>query len=129
MKLQNKHTYVNNERYPVEYLVFTVDPADVEEFLKVDHEVWTIMEAYMEGLDRIPFLSKEVWLNDNKPGEITVVMVWESLEQWFTVGEESFQKKLISEFDARFKKPNSLKYAMHEQEKFGVHRVSRFERI
>lgn len=129
MKLQNKHTYVNNERYPVEYLVFTVDPADVEEFLKVDHEVWTIMEAYMEGLDRIPFLSKEVWLNDNKPGEITVVMVWESLEQWFTVGEESFQKKLISEFEARFKKPNSLKYAMHEQEKFGVHRVSRFERI
>ena len=42
-----------------------VDPAHLDEFLTSDHEVWTLGEAFAGGLDRIAFLSKEVWLDDS----------------------------------------------------------------
>ena len=50
--------YVSGERRPVEVLVFRVEPGHVDEFLRVDHEVWTLGEALLEGHERIPFLSK-----------------------------------------------------------------------
>ena len=40
------YTYTKNEHYPMEHLVFKTAPEDVERFLEVDHEVWTLMEAY-----------------------------------------------------------------------------------
>ena len=50
------YTYTKNEHYPMEHLVFKTAPEDVERFLEVDHEVWTLMEAYAPGFDHIPFL-------------------------------------------------------------------------
>ena len=32
--------------------------------------MWTLGEAESGLFDHIPFLYKEVWVNDNKPGEI-----------------------------------------------------------
>jgi hypothetical protein len=49
------YTYTKNEHYPMEHLVFKTAPEDVERFLEVDHEVWTLMEAYAPGFDHIPF--------------------------------------------------------------------------
>ena len=62
------YRYTSGERLPIEILVFEVDPADIDEFLAVDHDVWTIGEAFVPGTDHIPFLSKEVWLDDTRPG-------------------------------------------------------------
>lgn len=124
-----EYTYTKNERLPVEVLVFQVAPEHVEEYLRIDHDVWTMMEAFTEGLPRIPFLSKEVWLDDSRPGEITLVFVWESMEAWMTVGEDSIQKHLQSEFDRRFPHPVRLVRALHEDSNMGIHRYSRFERI
>ena len=76
------YTYTKGEHYPVEHLVFKVAPEDVEHYLAVDHEIWTLKEAYAPGFDHIPFLYKEVWVNDNKPGEIHFIFVWESIESW-----------------------------------------------
>ncbi|MSZ96828.1 MAG: TIGR03792 family protein, partial [Actinobacteria bacterium] len=76
------YSYTSGERRPVEVLVFRMDPHLVDEFLRVDHEVWTLGEAHMEGLAAIPFLSKEVWLDDSKPGEVTIVFVWDTQEAW-----------------------------------------------
>lgn len=123
------YTYASGERLPVEVLVFQVSPEHVDDFLRVDHEVWTLMEAFMEGLPRIPFLSKEVWLDDSAPGRVTLIFVWESMDSWMTVGEESFQRKLQAEFDARFPHPVALVEAWHEDSHMGIHRFSRFERI
>ena len=39
------YTYVKNEHYPVEHLIFETAPEHVQEFLDVDHEVWTLGEA------------------------------------------------------------------------------------
>jgi uncharacterized protein (TIGR03792 family) len=121
--------YVDNERLPVEVLVFQMDPANVEQYLAVDHEVWTLGEALLDGFDRIPFLSKEVWLDDANPGEVTLVFVWESLDAWMAVGAEAVQQALQARFDERFPHPVTLTRAPHEDSNFGIHRWSRFERI
>lgn len=121
-------SFVSGERRPVEVLVFGMDPARVDEFLRVDHEVWTLGEALLDGLDRIPFLAKEVWLDDSRPGEVTLVFVWESMEQWDAVGRPDIQQRLQAEFDTRFPHPVRLVRALHEESAMGIHRVSRFER-
>lgn len=120
--------FVSGERRPVEVLVFRVEPEHVEEFLRVDHEVWTLGEALLEDHARIPFLSKEVWLDDSRPGEVTLVFVWETMEQWDAVGRPDIQARLQAEFDARFPHPVTLVRAPHEDSDLGIHRVSRFER-
>lgn len=122
------HHFVSGERRPVEVLVFEMDPAVVEEFLAVDHEVWTLGEAHLDGHRAIPFLSKEVWLDDAHPGQVTIVFVWETLEQWLEVGAPEIQARLQAEFDAKFPHPIRLVAAPHEDSNFGIHRVSRFER-
>jgi len=94
--------YVSGERRPVEVLVFRVE--------------------------RIPFLSKEVWLDDSRPGEVTLVFVWETMEQWDAVGRPEIQSRLQAQFDARFPHPVTLVRALHEDSGLGIHRVSRFER-
>jgi uncharacterized protein (TIGR03792 family) len=123
------YSYINNERRPVEVLVFRMDPAVVDEFIRVDHHVWTLGEALMPGLNTIPFLSKEVWLDDSRPGEVTLVFVWDTQEQWDIVGETSFQQELQRIFDSQFPHPVELIRAPHEDSQFGIHRVSRFERV
>ena len=125
----NQYSYITNEERPVEVLVFRMDPAVVDEFIRVDHEVWTLGEALMEGLTDIPFLSKEVWLDSTKPGEVTIVFVWDTQKAWDIVGNTEFQKKLQAEFDSRFPHPVELIAAPHEDSNFGIHRVTRFERI
>lgn len=122
-------SYVSGERRPVEVLVFRMDPTVVNEFIRIDHDVWTMREAFMDGLTRIPFLSKEVWLDDSKPGEVTIVFVWDTQDSWDIVGNTEFQKKLQAEFDSRFPHPIELIAAPHEDSNFGIHRVTRFERI
>ena len=120
--------YEKGERLPVEVLVFTMDPSVVGEFLEIDHEVWTLGEALLPGFDRIPFLSKEVWLDDSRPGRVTLVFVWESMEAWQRVGVEPVQARLQREFDARFPHEVVLAEAWHEDSAMGLHRWSRFER-
>lgn len=109
-------------------LVFEMSPEHVEEFLAVDHEVWTLGEAALPGFDQVAFLSKEVWLDDSRPGRVTIIFVWESLEAWMRVGSAEIQQRLQAEFDARFKHPLKLAEAWHEDTNFGLHRWSRFER-
>ena len=123
------YRYTKDERLTIEVLVFKMDPAHVEEYLAVDHEVWTLGEAFLPGFDRIPFVSKEVWLDDSRPGVVTLVFVWESLDAWMSVGSEQIQKRLQAEFDAKFPHPIELIEAWHEDNNFGLHRWSRFERI
>jgi uncharacterized protein (TIGR03792 family) len=120
--------YVAGEHRPVEVLVFEVEPDHLDEFLRIDHEVWTLGEALLPGLDRIPFLSKEVWLDDSRPGRVTLVFVWASMELWERVGDAEVQRRLQTEFDERFPHPVRLVAALHEDADFGLHRWSRFER-
>ncbi len=126
--MSDSYRYTSGERLPVEVLVFEVDPEHVEEFLSIDHEVWTLGEAHTDGFGHVPFLSKEVWLDDAHPGRIIITFVWESIESWKRVGDEQLQQTLQARFDDRFAHPVTLVRALHEESNFGIHRVSRFER-
>ena len=122
------HRHHTGERRPVEVLVFTVDPADLDDFLRIDHEVWTLGEAASLGGPDIPFLSKEVWLNDQRPGEITIVFVWPDQSTWDAVGAADIQTRLGEEFDRRFGRPYELVREIHLEEDHGIHRWSRYAR-
>ena len=120
--------HTTDERRPVEVLIFTMDPVDVDDFLRIDHEVWTLGEADSVPGDDVPFLSKEVWLNDNRPGEVTIVFVWPDQATWDAVGERDIQARLLAEFDGRFGQPYELSREIHLEEDHGIHRWSRFAR-
>lgn len=128
MSDEPRYSYVRGEKRPVEVLVFKMDPSVVDQFLEVDHEVWTIGEATLDPASPIPFLSKEVWLDDSRPGEVTLVFVWETLDQWLAVGNKEIQERLQAQFDERFPHPIELIAAPHEDSNLGIHRWSRFER-
>lgn len=120
--------HVTGERRPVEVLVFTMDPADVDDFLAIDHDVWTLGEAAtLDGAD-IPFLAKEVWLDDSRPGEVTIVFVWPDQATWDAVGAGDIQARLQAEFDERFGRPYELAREIHAERDGGLHRWSRFSR-
>ena len=127
--MSKKYKFTTKEHLPVEHLIFKVAPEDVEEYLRVDHEVWTLGEAMWDGFDHIPFLSKETWINENKPGEMHFVFIWESLESWKKVDDKELQAAFIKEFESKFTKPNEFIYCGQNEENFGVHRYSRFERV
>lgn len=123
------YRYIRDERLPIEVLVFAMDPAHVEQFLAVDHEVWTLGEALLPGFDRVPFVSKEVWLDGTRPGEVTLVFVWESADAWRRVADADIQSRLQAEFDRRFPHPVTLVQAPHDETDEGPIRWSRFERV
>ena len=108
--------------------MFTVAPEDVDDFLRIDHEVWTLGEADGVPGPDIPFLAKEVWLNDERPGEITIVFVWPDQATWDAVGAPDIQTRLTDEFEHRFGRPYRLEREIHVEENHGIHRWSRFAR-
>lgn len=75
----------------VEELVFRVKPELVEKFIEIDHEIWTKYLANCPG-----FESKEVWVSDTKPGEVTSIIYWSDYALWKQISEEEMaevQKK------------------------------------
>lgn len=61
----------------VEWKRMRVRPELRRRFLEADEAVWTA------GLAREPgFLGKEVWLDEDEPGELVLVIRWASDEDW-----------------------------------------------
>ncbi|MCR9254408.1 MAG: TIGR03792 family protein [bacterium] len=77
----------------VEYLVFEVNPSKVKEFTQLEHEIWSQMLSEYPG-----FISKEIWLNEDKPSEVTVIIYWESVKLWKSVPEDAIMGS-IRKFD------------------------------
>ncbi|AFY99655.1 TIGR03792 family protein [Calothrix sp. PCC 6303] len=61
----------------IELLKFKVPLSEQEEYLQKDAEIWTATLAKYPG-----FLSKEIWVNSEMPEELTLVIYWETREQW-----------------------------------------------
>lgn len=79
--------------HAVEYLVFEVNPSKVKEFTQLEHEIWSQMLSEYPG-----FISKEIWLNEYKPSEVTVIIYWESIKLWKSVPEDAIMES-IRKFD------------------------------
>lgn len=88
----------------VEHLVFQVNPERLEEWLALDHEVWTLGEAlHWPGLVR-----KEVWLNQQVPGEVHCIIYWRDYAAWMAIDPDWLaenERRFVARFgaaDARF---------------------------
>lgn len=111
-----------NKCFPVEYLVFQLeDPDKIEAFISIDHEVWT---TYLSSFDG--FISKEVWINKSKPGEIHTILIWENLECWKAIPLEQLKAK-----DAEFKTKLGCKCEIvrriHKEYDHGLFKVRHIE--
>ncbi len=131
-----KYRFVKNENRPIEVLIFSMREENVVEFLDIDHEIWTLGEAHgmlgsgtSTALTRtIPFLSKEVWLDKNNPGTITMHFIWESRERWVETSNVSLQHTLQEAFNSRFRHPyDVIRIDSHADS--AIYRYSRFERL
>ncbi len=76
----------------IEWLQFRVEPAQREQFIQADTEIWTAALADYPG-----FLGKEVWLNPERDEEVTLVIRWQTREQWSAVPES-----VLRDTQARF---------------------------
>lgn len=122
-----RYKYVKDEHYPIEHLVYQVDPEHLQECLDADHDLWTLGIAMHEEFDHIPFLYKEVWVNENRPGEIHYIFAWESRESWKRMAKHD--DVLETRFYEKFTLPYKMVRCIQEEENYGIHRYSRFERI
>lgn len=72
-------------------LTFEVDPQVRDAWFRADAEVWT---AFVETCDG--FVRKEVWMDPDRRGEVTVAIWWESMAQW-----KAIDPSAVAEVDAR----------------------------
>lgn len=77
----------------VEWQRVKVRPELLDRFLEKDEEIWTAGLAGQDG-----FLGKEVWQGDD-PGEIVLVVRWESLGHW-----KGIPKERLDEIEERFRR-------------------------
>jgi uncharacterized protein (TIGR03792 family) len=111
-----------NKCFPVEYLIFLLeDPDKVEAFISIDHEVWT---TYLSSFDG--FISKEVWINKNKPGEIHTILIWENLECWKGIPLEQLKAK-DTEFKTRLGCKCEIVRRIHKEYNHGLFKVRHIE--
>ena len=102
----------------------------VEELPWGPHE-WLVRPDLTEGRDlllvRVTMPPGEAHQFHRHPHQEEALYYLEGrAEQW--VGEEELQRELQARFDERFPHPVTLLRALHEESRFGIHRVSRFER-
>jgi uncharacterized protein (TIGR03792 family) len=71
----------------IEWLKIEVPPEIREKFIQKDAEIWTTFLATCPG-----FLGKEVWLNPNDPTKLTLVIRWETRENWKSISSERLQQ-------------------------------------
>ena len=64
----------------IEWLVFKIAPEAREKFIEKDREIWSPLLAKYPG-----FLSKEIWLDPEKSDHLTIVIRWQTRQQWKAV--------------------------------------------
>ena len=77
----------------VEFLIFEMEPELRDRFLQIDRQHWTETLRRQKG-----FISKEVWVDELHPGQVTFVTYWESKALWKAIPAYE-----LAETDRRFK--------------------------
>lgn len=80
----------------IEWLKFQVSVESRDVFIRLDNQIWTSVLSQFPG-----FLGKEVWISPDLPEEITLIIRWETREQWkgiplaiLEATEEKFAQKM-----------------------------------
>ncbi|MDJ0696362.1 MAG: TIGR03792 family protein [Cyanobacteria bacterium J06639_18] len=99
----------------IELLKFKMDPAVREKFIQKDEDIWTNALRKYSG-----FLGKEVWINPNDKGEVTIIVQWETREQW-----KSIPQKDLDVIEAKFDSSLDFNYEMIESSEYQVRKFPR----
>ena len=67
----------------IEELHFIVEPSERDAFLAKETEVWT---GFLSGCGG--FVDKQVWVADDDPSRIVVMIWWNTMEQWKKITPE-----------------------------------------
>ena len=68
----------------IEFLTFTVDPTERNEWLDHEEQHWS------RFLERQPgFVSKQIWESIDDPRRVHAVICWESIEHWHAIPREA----------------------------------------
>jgi uncharacterized protein (TIGR03792 family) len=94
----------------VEWLRIKVNPAQRQQYLQKDAEIWTPALKGYPG-----FIDKTVWLNPNDDAEVIIVVRWASREQWFSI-----PKADLNAIQQRFDKAFPFKYRIQEVREYQV---------
>lgn len=90
----------------IEWLTLRTNPAYRDALMECDRKIWTTALSTYSG-----FIDKEVWLDPANPGDIILVIRWQSRAEWKSISphtlaelEQQFQQLLPCEcqiIDAR----------------------------
>ncbi len=95
----------------IEWLKFQVSPESRDIFIQLDNRIWTSVLAEFPG-----FLGKEVWISPHTPDEITLIIRWETYEQWKRVPQA-----ILEETEEKFaQKMQNHPYQMIEAKEYQV---------
>ncbi|WP_107666604.1 TIGR03792 family protein [Cyanothece sp. BG0011] len=99
----------------IEWLTFQVSPESRDIFIQSDNEIWTPVLAKFPG-----FLGKEVWISPNIPEEITIIIRWQTREQW-----KAIPLDILEETEQTFaQRMQNYSYEMTESKEYQVRKFS-----
>ena len=111
-------TILENVNYPIEHLVFQLDDSSkVNEFIRLDEAIWTHELSQYDG-----FLSKEVWVNADVPGEVHTLLIWKTMEDWKSIPLDKL-KEIDQRFIATFGSPFRIVRRIHKENNHGLYKV------
>lgn len=99
----------------IEWLEFQVVTEFREQFIQIDREIWTAT------LEKYPgFLGKEVWLDPSQVDRVSLVIRWQTREQWKSVPLE-----VLVQTEKEFaQKMGSSNYKMTGMKEYQIRKLS-----
>ncbi len=67
----------------VEFLTFTIDPSERAAWLPIEERSWSRFLERQNG-----FISKQLWMERDRPDEVYAVIFWESEALWHAIPKE-----------------------------------------
>jgi uncharacterized protein (TIGR03792 family) len=94
----------------IEWLVFQVVPEAREKFIEQDEAIWTAALSTYPG-----FLSKEIWIEPQRSDRITIVIRWQTREQWKSVPQD-----VLAATESKFAKAMGKTYKMIDTAEYQI---------
>lgn len=107
--------------YPVEYLMFKCRSDEEAKLYLSKNEIWTKALAKHKG-----FVSSSSFINHENPGEVHVIIIWKTLNDWLSISKEELME-ISKVFDKSFALPYESDRRIHIENNFGLHKVRHYE--
>jgi uncharacterized protein (TIGR03792 family) len=94
----------------IEWLMFQVVPETRKKFIEQDEAIWTAALSAYPG-----FLGKEIWLEPQRSDRITIVIRWQTREQWKSVPPD-----VLAATEIKFAKAMGKTYKMIDTAEYQI---------